>query len=100
MECPFKSMDFYDFDMFQIEAECKIEQVKSLIDFIKPEYQCDIELYPALEALNTLLNGLKEYIEQKSKVYDLFKEDFDKNRALAKDCSQAKALRVDRVKSI
>lgn len=92
MECPFNSMAFYDFAAFELEAECKIEQIQSLIVFIKPEYQCDITLYPALEALNALLNGLKEYIRQKSTAYDLFKEDFDKNRALAEDCSQAKTL--------
>lgn len=96
MECPFKSMDFYDFEIFQLEAAGIIEQVESLISYIKQPYMDDNELDPALCGLETILSKLKDYIENKGNAYHLFKEDFDKNRAFAEDCSQAKALRVDR----
>lgn len=92
MECPFKSMEFYDFNMFELKATVLVEQVEALMGYIKQQYQTDNELYPSLSGLETILKKVKEYIAHQSHVYDLFQKDFNKNRALADGCSQAKAL--------
>ena len=92
MNCPFKEIDLYDFRILESKTFLLTEQLRALIGFIEQQYTDDDELYPALLGLETILNKLKECIGQQSEVYDLFQKDFNKNRALAEDCSQAKAL--------
>ncbi|MBW1795567.1 MAG: hypothetical protein JRJ38_14240 [Deltaproteobacteria bacterium] len=95
MECPFKEIEPFDFDSFSEEAEIRIEQIGSILKIMREAYRDDIKLFPALNGVLTLLDSFCLFVSQTGGQYESFEEEYDKKRALAEACRQAKAPSED-----